>query len=68
MKTNRFARRFLKMRIVMLCVAFLGLGVLGLHIGDSLAELQGQAMSAQGEAAPAAPPHVDISKFIAAAR
>jgi hypothetical protein len=66
MKTNSFARRILRIRATVLCLAIVGLVVAEIGFGESLASRYGQYTASQTQAPQA--PSVGISDLMAAAR
>jgi len=42
MKTNRFARTFLKIRVILFCLSVLGMAGVGFRMGDTLTVRFGQ--------------------------
>lgn len=65
MKTNRFARRIRKLRIVLFCAFAAGIAVAGYHLGDHLKERSAKA-AATAELLPV--PNVSLHELMASAR
>ena len=49
MKTNRFARSILKIRVVLFCLAVVGMAGVGFSLGESLTVRLGQTTAPQTE-------------------
>ena len=65
MKTNSFARGILKIRVIALCLASVGLAVVEVGIGESVAARYGQYTATQNQAPQA--PNLSIGDLMAAA-
>jgi hypothetical protein len=65
MKTNSFARGILKIRVILLSLAIVGLAVVEVGLGESLAARYGQYSAAPTQAQQA--PSLNIGDLMAAA-
>ena len=65
MKTNSFARGILKIRVIVLCLSIVGLAVVEVGLGESMAARYGQYTAAQNQAPQA--PNLSIGDLMAAA-
>jgi hypothetical protein len=65
MKTNSFARGILKIRVIVLCLAIVGLALAEVGLGESLVARYGQYTAAQTQASQA--PNLSLGDLMAAA-